>query len=97
MNRKQRKARLKYLNSLPKEYKKRKQFAKKAKLTALLLSTENHNKRGVTCSQCVFGYNFDKVKYWCAKGRYTTKETDYYRFHCSDYIPLPESMKGKAA
>lgn len=97
MNKKQRKARLKYLNSLPKQYKKRKQFTKRAELTSFLLSTKNHDLYNVTCSQCIFGYNYAKVKYWCAKGRYNTKEKNYYRFHCSDYIPLPESMKGKAA
>lgn len=68
MNKKQRKARLKYLNSLPKEIKKKKRFAKQAKLIKMLLpktKTTTLNK-AVYCKDCLFNYVTLKGNNWCS-------------------------------
>ena len=98
MNRKQRKARLKYLNSLSKEYKKRKKFAKRVKLTALLLPAYDwftSKTTAIYCKNCIFAYVWEDKVTWCAQNRIPSNKK--LKYSCVGYLPLQKSTERSTA
>lgn len=97
MNKRQRKARLKRLHAIPKEIKRRRKFAKRAKMAAFLLpeSPGQHVGANECRRKCIYAYPNKYVKkpsIWCGYKQITIGIDFNALHHCSKIKQKPQGL-----